>query len=139
MCHTPKKITAAGFVYDNDRLLSGHPSQTTTNLDLKEISRKGIVSSADFTAWAGPWGISFTANLTPDDTGIGPWTEEQFITAIREGKYKGLSGSRSLLPPMPWEMYRNWTDSEIRAVFAYLRTIKAVKNMVPAPIAPGIP
>ena len=57
--------------------------------------------SATNTAWAGPWGVSFTANLTPDkETGLGDWTEEQFIATMRTGKHQGKG--RPVLPPMPY-------------------------------------
>ena len=87
---------------------------------------------SDFTSTLGPWGISFAANITSDATGIGNWKEEQFIKAIREGKSKGLEGNRSLLPPMPWFVYRNFSDVDLSAIFAYLKSTKPVKNIVPA-------
>jgi hypothetical protein len=62
------------------------------------------------TATIGPWGMSFAGNLTPDDTGIGNWTYENFEKAMRKGKFKGLDGSRPILPPMPWQMLANVTD-----------------------------
>ena len=136
-CHTPKIMTDKGPAFDTSRLLSGHPADMPLiDIDRKEIESKGLVVAKDLTEWVGPWGVSFAANLTPDDTGIGNWSEEQFILAMREGKYKGLSGSRSLLPPMPWEMYRHMTDNEIKAVFAYLKSIKPVSNIVPPPLPP---
>jgi hypothetical protein len=53
----------------------------------------------DLTAWSGPWGVSYAINLTPDqDTGIGIWTEEMFIKAIRSGKHMGEASSRPILP-----------------------------------------
>jgi hypothetical protein len=76
------------------------------------------------------------ANLTPDATGIGNWKEEQFIYALRNGKMKGLAGSRPMLPPMPWQMYRNMTDDELKAIFAYLKTTKPIRNIVPQPTPP---
>ncbi len=79
----------------------------------------------------------FPANLTPDETGIGNWSYEQFETAIRRGKAKGLETNRPLLPPMPWEMYRHFTDEDLRSIFAYLKSIKPVENAVPAPIPPN--
>jgi cytochrome c553 len=85
------------------------------------------------TAAIGPWGISYAANLTPDDTGTGNWTEAQFMKAIREGKSKGLDGARPLLPPMPWEVARNMSDEDLKAVFAYLQSVKPIKNVVPNP------
>ena len=90
----------------------------------------------DLTSAAGPWGVSFAANITSDETGIGYWTEEQFFTAIRKGKYKGLEGSRNLLPPMPWQVYSGMTDTDLKAIYEYLQTTKPVSNIVPAPIAP---
>jgi hypothetical protein len=56
----------------------------------------------DLTAGVGPWGVSFAANITSDDSGIGTWSLEQFKRALTEGKYQGLEGGRMLLPPMPW-------------------------------------
>jgi mono/diheme cytochrome c family protein len=94
-----------------------------------------MTASASHTAWAGPWGISFTANLTPDpDTGLGRWSEQDFIDTIRSGRHRGRG--RRLLPPMPWFAYATMTDDDLRAIFAYLRTLKPVVNRVPQPIPP---
>jgi hypothetical protein len=90
----------------------------------------------DLTAAAGPWGVSFAANLTPDETGIGNWTEEQFKKAMTQGKFKGLDGSRTLLPPMPWTNFQTLSNDELHSIFAYLKSIKPVKNVVPNPITP---
>ena len=137
-CHTPKKMTEHGPVLDSSRWLSGHPAEMPgIDFDRAEVQKKGLAMTADLTEWIGPWGVSYAANLTPDGTGIGNWTEEQFFTAIREGKSKGIAEARSLLPPMPWEMYKHMTDTELKAVFAYLKTLKPVNNIVPAPIPPG--
>jgi hypothetical protein len=88
------------------------------------------------TAWAGPWGVSFTANLTPDkETGLGAWTFENFKQAIRTGRHMGQG--RPILPPMPYQMYKNFDDAELHAIFAYLRTIPAMKNRVPNPLPPS--
>lgn len=87
-------------------------------------------------AWAGPWGVSFTANLTPDqNTGLGVWTEDVFIAALRSGKHMGTG--RPILPPMPWMWISKMTDDDLKAVFAYLRTIKPITNHVPDPIPPA--
>ena len=101
-----------------------------------ETAKSYVLFNMGLTAATGPWGTSFAANLTPDDDGLGSWTEEQFFTAIRKGKYKGMEGSRDLLPPMPWFVFANWTDDDMKAVFAYLKSIKPVDNLVPAPIPP---
>lgn len=138
-CHSPKNLDGGGLELDSSRLLSGHrPGDPVPEVNWKEIKEKGsVVTVGGLTSWAGPWGVSYAANLTSDETGIGNWSEEQFMTALRKGKFKGLEGSRDLLPPMPWEMYRNFTDDEIKAIFAYLKSTKPVENVVPAAKAPG--
>jgi mono/diheme cytochrome c family protein len=136
-CHTPKIMGPMGPADDSTILLSGHPANMPIpDIDRAMIESKGLVVTQTLTSWAGPWGVSFSANLTSDSTGIGAWKEEQFFMALREGKYKGLAGSRELLPPMPWHMYRHMTDDELKAVFAYLKSTKPIKNVVPAPLPP---
>ena len=88
------------------------------------------------TAAAGPWGVSFAANLTPDQSGIGTWTEEQFKKALTQGKFKGLDGARILLPPMPWFNFTELKDEDTKAIFAYLKSLPPVKNVVPAHVPP---
>lgn len=136
-CHTPKKMTPQGPVPDTTLLLSGHPSSMPApNVNRNEMERKGLVVTNDLTAWVGPWGISYAANLTPDKTGIGNWSEEQFILALREGKAKGLERARQLLPPMPWQAFSLMKDEELKAIFAYLKSIKPINNIVPPPDPP---
>jgi mono/diheme cytochrome c family protein len=136
-CHTPKKMTEKGPEFDFSRALSGHPAKMPSpDIDRKEIETKGLAVTQTLTSWVGPWGISYAANLTSDKTGIGNWQEKNFITAIREGKSKGIPNGRKLLPPMPWEMYKNMTDEELKAVFAYLKSTKPISNTVPPPQPP---
>lgn len=131
-CHTPKKFGEHGMVIDSALLLSGHIAQMPApEIDRKLVESKGLVVSNTLTAWAGPWGISYSTNLTSDPTGIGNWEEENFIYALRNGKFKGISKERTLLPPMPWEMYKHMSDDEIRAIFAYLKSTKPISNIVP--------
>lgn len=130
-CHTPKKMTAQGPVDDSDLLFSGHPSQQPAPSLRPEQLKQGLAATNDLTAWIGPWGNSYAANLTPDSTGIGSWSEEQFITCLRKGLFKGIEGSRPLMPPMPVPDVKNFTDNEIKAIFAYIKTIKPVHNIVP--------
>jgi hypothetical protein len=137
-CHSPKKMTAHGPDIDSALLLSGHPaSLPAPTVNCKDMQKNGLVVTSDLTSWVGPWGVSFTANLTSDETGIGNWTEQQFMYAIRHGKLKGLAGSRDLLPPMPWQMYQHMTDAELKAIFAYLKTTKPISNVVPPPVPPA--
>jgi hypothetical protein len=131
-CHTPKKMGAQGPEPDMSLMLSGHPSQMPIPpVDRKTAEQKGIASTQDLTAWVGPWGVSYAANITPDSSGIGNWTEAQFIKCLREGKFMGLDNTRQLLPPMPWQDFSLMSDDELKAIFAYLKTVPPVKNVVP--------
>lgn len=131
-CHTPKKMTPHGPDLDSALLLSGHPAQMPPpDVNRKEMETKGLSVTNTLTSWVGPWGVSYAGNLTSDATGIGNWTESAFIIALRQGKYKGIESGRSLLPPMPWAMYRNMSDDELKAIFAFLKSTKPVKNSVP--------
>ena len=112
------------------RRLSGHPENSKLGPAPRLTGGWLAAGSADFTAWSGPWGISYTANLTPDqNTGLGIWTEETFLTAIRTGKHMGKS--RPILPPMPWPVYRNMTDDDLKAIFAFLRTLPPITITYP--------
>jgi hypothetical protein len=136
-CHTPKVMTERGPEPDPNRILSGHISNEVLPPIEKGDGNNGwLLFNMNLTAFLGPWGMSYAANLTPDDTGIGAWSFENFLTAIRKGKYKGLEGSRDLLPPMPWQMYRNMTDEDLKAIFTYLKSLPPVSNLVPSPKPP---
>ena len=138
-CHAPKNMTAKGPEPNMELWLSGHPENSKLPPPQPAAVKAGwYLMSPDITAFVGPWGTSFAANLTPDTvTGIGAWTPEIFITAIREGKYHGVVAGRDMLPPMPWQFYRNLTDEELRSIFAYLKSIKPIRNQVPAPVPPA--
>jgi mono/diheme cytochrome c family protein len=109
-CHTPGTFYGAA---DYERTLSG--------------SELG---------WIGPWGVSFPRNLTPDvETGLGSWTEQQIVDALRTGMRPDGS---VLAPPMPWPMYATMTDDDAFAIAAYLKSLKPVKHRMPDKIAPGV-
>lgn len=136
-CHTPKVFTPQGPVPDTSRLLSGSPSTTQIDeVDNKLVQPgKWILFTQDITAAVGPWGASFAANLTPDiETGIGSWNEEMFMNALRTGKH--LGAGRPIMPPMPWELIRQHSDDDLKAMFAYLKSLKPVKNKVPNYMSP---
>jgi hypothetical protein len=139
-CHTPKLMTPNGPARDPARRLQGHPASATIPPIPAGVlgpppGHWGALTNSDLTAWAGPWGVSFTANLTPDKvTGLGNWTADQFIKTIRTGKHFGTG--RALLPPMPWQDMAELTDRDLRAVFAYLQSLPPISNAVPAPIPP---
>lgn len=133
-CHSPKKVTATGFEIIPELRLSGYNAGATSLKPATDAVKQGwLLFGSDLTTAVGPWGQSFAANLTSDATGIGNWKEEQFIKAIREGKYKGLDNTRPLLPPMPWFVYKNLNDDDLSSIFAFLKSTKPVKNVVPAP------
>lgn len=139
-CHTPWIMGKNGPEPDMSRMLSGHPE----NMPMPDAPKLGngpwvVAAAGTNTAWAGPWGVSFTKNLTPEPlTGIGIWDEALFIKTIRSGRHWG--SSRPILPPMPWFNYAKMTDEDLKSVYAYLRTIKPIKNQVPdAILAPPPP
>lgn len=130
-------MTPTGPADDSTLFLSGHPEKLPAPVvDRKDMETKGLIVTSTFTSWVGPWGISYSANLTPDETGIGNWTEEQFIYALRNYVSKGLAGSRPLLPPMSMMTVKHMRDDEIKAIFAYLKTIKPIKNISVQPTPP---
>lgn len=130
-CHTPKKMTAQGPAENDDRRLSGSPLPALLPAVTPEQVAKGMAATVDETAWIGPWGKSYAANITSDSTGIGNWTEAQFINCLRKGIYRGLDGTRPLMPPMPVKGCSQMTDDEIKAIFAYLKSTTPVHNIVP--------
>jgi hypothetical protein len=137
-CHTPYVFNKdLGLpVPDMSRFLSGHPPtgpEPSAKVDPKtDLAFIG----ADFTSFKLPFGTVYSANLTPDkETGLGNWTEEMFIKAIRTGMHMGAEG-RPILPPMPWPEFRNFTDDDLKAIFAFLKTIPPIHNPVADPKVP---
>jgi mono/diheme cytochrome c family protein len=101
-CHTPGS-------------LSGNPDSA------KELAGGTKFDNKPFTAYA--------PNITPDkETGIGGWTDAQIIRAIREGK---RPDGTTIGPPMPIGLYRGISDRDVRAIVAYLRSVKPMRNKVP--------
>ena len=141
-CHTPTVPGPGGApVPDTKRLLSGHPeglaNPTWTPADMEQRHAMALPGPM-LTVWAGPWGVSFATNLTPDKaTGMGDWTEPAFIRALRTGKHQGQPTGRDILPPMPWPDFKNATDADLKAIWAYLRSIPPIKNQVPFPLPPA--
>ena len=137
-CHSPKKFGPHGeMMLDSSRLLSGHPAE----MQMPPVSPTSLQPgqwmslSGDLTAFCGPWGLSYTANLTPDSaTGIGAWTEAQFINTIRNGKH--LGDGRPIMPPMPWQFIGQMNDDDLKAIYAFLRSLPPIKNVVHAPFSP---
>lgn len=130
-CHTPHLLGPHGLEQDMTRYLSGHPEQIGSLGEVPKLKAPWMwAATGTNTAFAGPWGISYAMNLTPDkNTGLGIWTEDIFVKTIRTGKHWGTS--RPIAPPMPWPAFRNLSDEDLKAIYAYLRTIKPITNHVP--------
>ncbi len=139
-CHSPKVMTAMGPVPDTTKLLSGHPFNepiAPIDMDMVKPGQWVLAGGMDFTSWVGPWGISFSRNLTPDSTtGIGAWTADDFINTIRNGKHLGTG--RNLLPPMPWQSMAHLSNKDLTAIFTYLKSLPPIHNQVPNPVPPNL-
>lgn len=134
-CHTPLKSGPNGPEPDLTRALSGHPYDAKLPPPPNLANSPWFAATAGMTAWAGPWGISYAANLTPDrNTGLGIWTEAMFIQAMRTGKHMG--SGREILPPMPWRNVAALDDADLKALFAFLQSLPAIENHVPEPQRP---
>ena len=136
-CHIPKIYTEMGPVPDTTKLLSGYPAGEMLPAGDVRMTAPGkwVMTEKNFTAWVGPWGISYSANLTPDNaTGIGTLSEEMFIKALREGKWMGVG--RQIMPPMPWQGIGLLNDEDLGCIYAYLMSLKPINNQVPQPVPP---
>jgi hypothetical protein len=135
-CHTPMHMGATGPEPDMTKMLSGHPEGVVLPPPPPLNEAWNNVGSATNTAFAGPWGITYSANLTPDpETGMGKWREKEFVAAMKTGKHLGVG--RPILPPMPWPWFRHIADADLKAMFAYLRSVPPIRNRVPDWAPPG--
>ena len=133
-CHTPMKPGPNGAEPDMAKMLSGHPESITITAPMKPAGPWTVATNDTNTAWSGPWGVSFAANLTPDkETGLN-MSERNFVIALKTGAHLGTA--RPILPPMPWPWYGQLGDEALKDIYAYLVTIPPLKNQVPAPIPP---
>jgi len=138
-CHTPKIKTLFGTESDPERFLSGYPQgEPLPGLPDSEPGTgewENTFYTTDGTVWVGRWGVSFAANITPDpETGLGAWTEEQFIEIFRGTDHIG--GGSTVRSPMPMQAYSQLSNEELRSIYLYLQVIKPIKNKVPDPIRP---
>ena len=140
-CHSPKVMSPNGPIPDPIKAFSGHQESAK----LPEIPKNVLgpdkwmaLTNSDLTAWVGPWGVSFAANLTPDPaTGIGGWTEEMWLKTLKTGKHLGTG--RQILPPMPWQGIGTLKQEDLKDIYAYFMSLKPVRNAVPQPIPPAQP
>lgn len=129
-CHTPR----AGAEYNMKMYLAGHVAgDAYPRYDFRSMRQLNIflLTAPSLTAFSGPFGTSFATNLTPDnETGLGEWTEKMFIDAMRTGHHQGNKDNRKIFPPMPTKHYAQMSDADLKAIWAYLKTINPVKNEV---------
>ncbi|PHR94581.1 MAG: diheme cytochrome c-553 [Leeuwenhoekiella sp.] len=137
-CHTPKTMTPQGPVPDMTRYMMGYDAAEALPTLPEDVPiGPWALFKGDLTAAVGPWGTSYAGNITPNDTGIGTWTLEQFSNAIRKGMYKGMENTRPLMPPMPTQAYKNLSDEDVKAIFMYLKSLEPIENVVPAYTPPN--
>ncbi|MCW5978151.1 MAG: c-type cytochrome [Bryobacteraceae bacterium] len=97
-----------------------------TPIDLKAMRPRADLAFGGGFVLKGPWGTVASSNLTPDPSGIPYYDEALFLTAMRTGHVK----ARALNSIMPWGRYRNLTDEDLKAIFAWLKTLKPVQHRV---------
>jgi hypothetical protein len=132
-CHTPMKMGPQGPQPDEARMYSGHPSGAELPPPPSLAPGPWNAITGGMTAWSGPWGISYAANLTSDkETGLGAWDEAMFVAALRTGKHLGMG--RDILPPMPH--YTTASVEDLEAILAYFMTVPPIVNEVPEPVPP---
>jgi mono/diheme cytochrome c family protein len=135
-CHTPMKFDPKlGMpVPQMSLMLSGHPQGGPDPQGQPGQGDQAVIGPT-FTAFRLPFGVVYSANLTPDpETGLGRVSEADFIRVVRTGHRH--DSPRVLLPPMPWQNLAQQQDTELRAIYAYLQSIPAISNRVPVPQVP---
>lgn len=122
-CHTPLEPNGQS---DRSLLLSGVPAKFAG-------VKAGPPQVAGF---PGPRGSRvYAKNITPDpETGIGKWTEEQFVNTFKQGTRP--DGTKYVVSQMEWNIYANMKEEDVRAIYRYLRTVKPISNKVPGNTPP---
>jgi hypothetical protein len=118
-------------------LLSGHPVGAPEPAGQPGTGDQAVIG-ATFTSFRLPFGVVYSANLTPHrETGLGKWTADDFVKTMRTGHERGTG--RAILPPMPWQNLAQQPEEDLRAMFAYLQSIPAIDNAVkPASVPPEV-
>jgi mono/diheme cytochrome c family protein len=124
--HVPEPDQSNPVKYGEYLVTIGHCDLCHTPVDAKGNALAGL-NFAGGSPMVGPWGTTVASlNLTPDPSGISYFDEQMFIDTIRNGRVK----ARLLSNAMPWGYFRNLTDADLKAIFAYLRTLKPVRHRV---------
>lgn len=137
-CHSPKRMGERGPEEIPELALSGfQQGDSLPPLNTEALQNGWMLMNGQLTAFTGPWGVSYSANITSHETGLGNWTMDQFKTAMREGKLKGQKNGRMMLPPMPWQNFAKLNNEDLESMFKYLKSTNPIDNAVPAPIPPN--
>ena len=117
----PKLVERGAYIAKASACLVCHTAVGPTGPDLANIGGGGMEMKEKFGTWRSP-------NITPDKgTGIGNWTDEQIIAAVREGV---RPDGAKLIAMMPYMNYNAMTDDDAKALVAFLRTLKPVERTV---------
>ena len=134
----PVTAQAAGPAFERGKYLvtiAGCGDCHTPGTFLGKPDLKRVLGGSDVGFEIPGAGSFYGPNLTPDkETGLGKWTRQQIVTAIRTGV---RPDGRRLAPIMPWPAFSHLTDADANAIAAYLGTLPAVKNKVPGPFGPN--
>jgi len=122
-CHTPDRAE-----YQNPQTLTFEQISTIA-FDGQQAVAPDMLLAGGRAFDLGPAGVVYSRNITPDEeTGIGAWTDEQIKLAVKTG---ASADGTVLFPVMPYHVYNSMADEDLNAIIAYLRSVPAVKNVVP--------
>ena len=123
------KIKLLAFDADHQAPHALHPPETAPTAEfgahLVQACRGCHGGTLSGGKLAGDPGMPIVANLTPHETGLKDWTEADFMRALRDGRRPDGSGISDF---MPWKAYANMSDTELKAIWAYLRTLEPVEK-----------
>ena len=124
--HVPEPDKSNQVRYGEYLVTVGHCDLCHSPVDEQGNALPGLMFAGG-TAMEGPWGTTVASlNLTPDPSGISYFDEAMFIETIRNGRAK----ARLLSTAMPWSYFRNLSDDDLKAIYAYLRSVKPVQHRV---------
>jgi len=102
----------------------------TTGIFLGKPDPKGYLAGSEVGFQIPGLGIFYPPNLTPDpETGLGKWSEADIVKALRTGV---RPDGRELAPAMPWRSYSKASEADMKALVAFLKSLKPVRHQVPA-------
>jgi mono/diheme cytochrome c family protein len=107
-------VRYGGYLVAMGHCMDCHTPDVKGQLDMARMGAGGR-------AFPGPYGVSISRNLTPHDSGLKGWKDEEIIRAVQTGV--GRDGTH-YKPPMAFDWYRNVSQADMRSIVAYLRSLK---------------